>query len=230
MVPTLVIGVSEDTRAVFDTHMRLESFKPTYAKDGREGLAWAQRGRFELIVSEMVLLDMRGTDLLRSLGQRTPPLHAPVVIVSGLDSEVDRIVAFELGAVDYVTEPFNPRELLLRLRVAHRNRSRIEGSDGRQARLLTLDFEARRVTVQGVEVVLSPREFALLSALELRSGQVCTREHLRDTVWDDAGVSIRSVDASVKRLRKKLGTGPLAIETVRGVGYRIRNSLRTPTC
>ncbi|MGD8860986.1 MAG: response regulator transcription factor [Myxococcales bacterium] len=224
MVSALVIGGSETARELLEEHMRPEGFDPVFAASGREGLSLAARGGFGLAVVDLVLPDMPGTEVIRQLKQAPYARTLPVVVVTRLDTEIDRIVAFELGAVDYVTEPFSVRELLLRMRVAVSEKASAE-EPRRPAPhgVLVLDFEARRALVRDEEVALSPREFELLSALHARGGGVCSREQLRETVWGDEGVSLRTVDASIKRLRKKLGAARFTVETVRGVGYRFRD-------
>jgi two-component system phosphate regulon response regulator PhoB len=136
--------------------------------------------------------------------------------------EVDRVVGFELGADDYVTKPFSPRELALRVR-AVLSRRRLEGPSGTLLRRdpLRVDPERHRCWVKEEEVVLTAKEFQLLVSLMRRPGRVYTRDQLLDEVWgSDITVTSRTIDTHLKRLREKLGeAGPL-IETVRGVGYR----------
>ncbi len=223
MVSTLVIGGTQSARKLLDEHLRPEGFQPSFAGSAREGLALAARGSYGLVVLDMVLPDMTGTEVVRQLKQAEHTRLLPIVVVTTLDTEIDRIVAFELGAVDYITEPFSVRELLLRLRVAVSGKgSAVEPRVPARYGLLVLDFDARRALVRDDEVALSPREFDLLAVLHGRTGGVCSREHLREAVWGDTEVSLRTVDASVKRLRKKLGPARDTVETVRGVGYRFR--------
>lgn len=224
MISTLVIGGSDVVRRLLGQHLRPEGYNPTFAGSAREGLALAARGAFGLVVLDMLLPDLPGTEVVRQLKQAQHTREVPVVVVTTLDTEIDRIVAFELGAVDYVTEPFSIRELLLRLRVALTDKT-APGEARAPARygLLVLDFDTRRALVRNDEVALSPREFDLLAVLHARTGGVCSRAQLREAVWGDARVSLRTVDASVKRLRKKLGPARDAVETVRGVGYRLRS-------
>jgi len=175
------------------------------------------------VLLDWALSDMPGSEVCRQLKghDRTRPL--PLVVVTSVSSEIDRIVAFELGVVDYITEPFSVRELLLRLRVALESKgSAAKAAAPRSDALLALDFEARRALVRDHEIALSPREFDLLAVLQGRPGMVLSRTQLRQAVWGEDPVSLRTIDASVKRLRRKLGPARHCVETVRGVGYRFR--------
>jgi two-component system phosphate regulon response regulator PhoB len=222
MIRVLMIGGGEARFTRLEQAMRPAGYEATYVESGAEGLALARRGGFKLILLDMLLPDMQGTEVCRQLKRAQGTRDSSVIVVTELDTEIDRIVAFELGAVDYVTDPFSVRELLLRLRVAL---ARMGGNDRRaqvSSSVLTLDLEARRAMVHEREVELSPRELDLLAALYARRGVVQSRTELRDAVWGDSAVSLRTVDASVKRLRHKLGQARIAIETVRGIGYRYR--------
>lgn len=225
MTATLVIGGSDGARRVLATHLPPEGFEPTFAPTGAEGVALARRGGFSAVLLDWALSDMPGSEVCRQLKNhdRTRPL--PVVVVTAVSSEIDRIVAFELGVVDYVTEPFSMRELLLRLRVALESKgSSPKTVAAKPDALLALDFEARRALVRDHEIPLSPREFDLLAVLQGRPGMVLSRLQLRQAVWGEDPVSLRTIDASVKRLRRKLGPARHSVETVRGVGYRFREA------
>jgi two-component system phosphate regulon response regulator PhoB len=227
MPAVLVIGGSTQTRRTLAASLPQHGFEPTFADTGNDGVTIARRGGFQLVLLEWALSDMPGAEVCRKLEASERTRELPIVVLTAIDTEIDRIVAFELGAVDYVSEPFSVRELLLRLRVA---------LDGKRAHaqpvppmrernaLLALDFEARRARVLDQEVPLSRREFEMLAALRSRPGVVLTRAMLRESVWGQDAVSLRTVDASVKRLRRKLGAARHAIETVRGVGYRFREA------
>ena len=224
MTATLVIGGSETARRVFAAQLPPEGFEPTFALTGAEGVALARRGGFGAVLLDWALADMSGSEVCRQLKGNERTRALPVMVVTAVSSEIDRIVAFELGAVDYVTEPFSARELLLRLRVALEAKASAAKSlvPAKVDSLLALDFEARRALVRDHEIALSPREFDLLAVLQGRPGMVLSRTQLRQAVWGDDPVSLRTIDASVKRLRQKLGAARQSIETVRGVGYRFR--------
>jgi two-component system phosphate regulon response regulator PhoB len=225
MPAVLVIGGSPQTRRTLASQLPQHGLDPTFVASGMEAVALAKRGAFSLLVLDWALPDIPGSEVCRKLEAHERTRDLPIVVLTAVDNEIDRIVAFELGVVDYVCEPFSIRELILRLRVA------LEGKRGHRtapardvAELLSLDFEARRARVRDREVPLSPREFAMLAVLKARPGMVLTREMLRDAVWGSEEVSLRTVDASVKRLRRKLGAARHTVETVRGVGYRFREA------
>jgi two-component system phosphate regulon response regulator PhoB len=146
----------------------------------------------------------------------------PVIMLTAKGEEVDRVVGFELGADDYVTKPFSPRELVLRVRAVLRRRGEARAAGAPLERgPLRLDPERHRCTVEDRELDLTAKEFQLLEALMRRPGRVMTREKLLDEVWgSDIAVTTRTIDTHLKRLREKLGVAADLIETVRGVGYR----------
>ena len=223
MAATLVIGGSEQARRVLGAHLPPEGFEPTFVSTGHEGLSLAQRGGFSAVLLDWVLVDMPASEVCRQLKAHDRTRELPVVVVTSVDAEIDRIVAFELGAVDYIIEPFSVRELMLRMRVAVEGKvSARKQVPAKREALLALDFDARRARVRDHEVALSPREFELLAVLQARPGTVLSRNQLRQSVWGEEEVSLRTIDASVKRLRRKLGPARHAVETVRGVGYRFR--------
>lgn len=224
MLQVLVIAAPQ-VHALLERPLRSEGFEPSHATAGRQALDLMARRDFDLVVLDLVLPDMSGTDLLRQVKQRGETSHLPVIVVTAVNSEIDRVVAFELGAVDYVAEPYSLRELVLRLRVAATAKAprRLPG-DPEDDGPVALDGHARRAVIRGRDIGLSPREFSLLSALRERPGVVYSRVELRNSVWPGGEVSLRTVDAAVKRLRRKLGPAGRTIETVRGVGYRLHET------
>ena len=146
----------------------------------------------------------------------------PVIMLTAKSEEVDRVVGFELGADDYVTKPFSPRELVLRVKALFRRSHEGAASSAPLERgPLRLDPERHRCAVDGEEVELTAKEFQLLEVLMRRPGRVMTREKLLDEVWgSDIAVTSRTIDTHLKRLREKLGAAADLIQTVRGLGYR----------
>jgi two-component system phosphate regulon response regulator PhoB len=174
------------------------------------------------LVLDLMLPDVSGTEICRQVRADAELAHLPIIMLTAKSEEVDRVVGLELGADDYVTKPFSPRELTLRVRAVLRRRH--PSSPG--SRILThgalqLDPERHRCFLEGEEVELTAKEFDLLHTLMQRPGRVMSREQLLDQVWgSDVAVTTRTVDTHLKRLREKIGSAGQLIETVRGVGYR----------
>jgi two-component system phosphate regulon response regulator PhoB len=192
------------------------------AETGREALDKLQRSAPDLLVLDLMLPDMSGTEVCRWLRSRPEGADLLVLMLTAKGEEVDRVVGFELGADDYVTKPFSPRELVLRVRALLRRRagSATEGHVLERDHV-RIDLDRHRCYVEGEEVILTAKEFQLLATLMRRPGRVQTRERLLDEVWgSDVTVTLRTIDTHLKRLREKLGRGGELIETVRGVGYR----------
>jgi len=192
------------------------------AASGRAALDALRRQRPDLLILDLMLPDVSGTELCRRLRADSEYASLPVIMLTAKADEVDRVVGFELGADDYVTKPFSPRELVLRVSALLR---RSNATDDPRAVLdhgpLRLDPARHRCWVNGEEVSLTAKEFDLLRGLMTRPGRVLTREVLLEQVWgSDITVTVRTIDTHLKRLREKLGAAGELIETVRGVGYR----------
>ncbi len=193
------------------------------ASNGRDAIAKAEHQVPDLMVLDLMLPDMPGTDVCRHLRGQAATEDLPILMLTAKANEVDRIVGFELGADDYVTKPFSPRELALRVRALLRRRGAAPSEESRvDHRGIEVDLERHRCSVDGREVRLTAKEFRLLATLMRRPGFVLTRERLLDEVWGTGvTVTLRTIDTHLKRLREKLGPSGDAIQTVRGVGYRI---------
>ena len=170
-----------------------------------------------------MLPDLSGTEVCRQVRSDPSLGELPIIMLTARADEVDRVVGLELGADDYVTKPFSPRELNLRVRAVLRRRqpANAGGNAVLERSTLRLDPERHRCFVDQSEIELTAKEFGLLHGLMLRPGRVMTREQLLDDVWGtDIAVTTRTIDTHLKRLREKLGSASHLIETVRGVGYR----------
>jgi DNA-binding response OmpR family regulator len=222
-----LVLVVEDERPIADLvrlYLTREGFGVHVEADGTAGLAAARRLRPVVCVLDIGLPGMSGTELcqrMREAGDWTP-----VIFLTARDDEVDRVVGLELGADDYVTKPFSPRELVARVRaVLRRVTGPASGTEApRRVGVVTLDPARRRVHARDVEVVLTSTEFDLLAHLMQRPGRVFTREELLGSVWGYASpAGTRTVDVHVAQVRSKLGDACAdardVIRTVRGVGY-----------
>lgn len=193
--------------------------------DGESAIRLLSKQNATGLIVEDQLVDMRATELLRRIREQPETRTKPVILVSGSDDEIDRVLAFELGADDVVAKPYSVRELALRLRaVLRRVQNKVQPPvDSLRLDRLTIDVPAHEVTVDGRAVALTALEFKLLVDLARHRGFVRSREKLLESVWNHpATLETRTVDTHVKRLREKLGDFGREIETVRGVGYRLR--------
>lgn len=193
------------------------------AGSGSEGLAAARATLPEIVLLDWTLPDMTAGEACRALHAAAEPRPLPIVVLSHRNEEVDRVVAFELGASDFVTKPYSLRELSLRMAaILRRSRPEPEDADIIDVGRLRIDRAAYRVWVDGKEIELTLLELNLLVALYEGRTRVQTRAALLDQVWGiDASITTRTVDTHVKRLRDKLGPLGRYVETVRGIGYRL---------
>ena len=223
MAKILVIEDEQDLQQILEYNLKQAGHQVFAALDGAEGLRLARERSPDLVLLDVMLPDISGTDVCRSLKEAAATRHTPVIMVTAKGEEIDRVVGFELGADDYVVKPFSVRELLLRIQAILR-RGRPEPGKAEahvQFGCLKIDREAHRVWVAEHEVELTALEFKLLLTLYDRRNRVQTRATLLDDVWGiQADITTRTVDTHVKRLREKLEDARDYVETVRGVGYR----------
>ena len=225
----LVVEDERDLVGVLEYNLTKEGYAVQSATTGREALKRIAADPLpDLVLLDLMLPDISGTEICKRIraGERTSQL--PVLMLTAKGEEVDRVVGFELGADDYVTKPFSVRELMLRVRAILRRRG--GGGDAAVERIdfgpIRVDVAGHRVEVGGTEVVLTALEFKLLQTLMQRRGRVQSRDVLLADVWEiHADVTTRTVDTHVKRLREKLGAAGSYIETIRGVGYRFRDTV-----
>ncbi len=226
MTPTILIVDDErDLVSTVQFSLEREGWRTRVAFDGRSALEAAQLDPTpELILLDLMLPDMSGTDICRVLRSRDGTKDVPIIMVTAKDDEIDRVVGFEVGADDYVTKPFSMRELLLRIKaILRRSDKPVPAAPELAFGRLRVDEQGHRVWVDESEVILTALEFRLLSTFLSRRGRVQTRDALLHDVWGHTpGLPTRTVDTHVQRLRKKLGPASDYIETLRGVGYRFR--------
>ena len=220
----LIVEDEPDIAEVLEYNLGRAEFDVEVARRGDDALATIRRRPPDLILLDLMLPGVDGLELTRALKRDPATAQIPIVMLTARGDEVDRIVGLELGADDYIPKPFSPREVVLRARAVLRRR---EGAPAEGQPLsvgsLTLDPAAHRVTVRQREVSLTATEFRLLQTLLERLGRVQTRSRLLADVWGYAEeVDSRTVDTHVRRLRRKLGVEADRLETVIGVGYRLR--------
>ena len=221
----LVVDDEPDIVALVVYHLAKAGFKISTASNGGDALRIAQQDRPALIVLDLMLPGMSGLEVLDQLRADESTRDIAVLMLTARREEADRIKGLSSGADDYLTKPFSPQELVLRVRNILRRIAQAQAGvpDVMKVGPVLIDRSAHRVTVDGVELDLTPTEFKLLMTLAERRGRVQSRRHLLETVWDAAPViQTRTVDMHVQRLRTKLGAAGDMIETVRGFGYRLR--------
>ncbi|HEV8198933.1 MAG TPA: response regulator [Candidatus Polarisedimenticolia bacterium] len=219
----LVVDDEKDIVDLMRYNLVQAGFRVVSAFDGQQALDLARRERPDLVVLDLMLPTLPGTEVARLLRQEEKTRSIPIVMLTARGSEVDRIVGFELGADDYVVKPFSPRELVLRVQAILRRDVRDEGEEKITFDPLVIDLAAHVVRLKGREVGLTATEFKLLHRLARRPGRAFSRDQLLSDVWGYSGdLETRTVDTHMKRLRAKLGIVGSWIETVRGHGYRFR--------
>ena len=227
----VVVEDEPDIAALIAYQLTREGFRVETAATGTEALAAIQREVPDLLVLDRMLPGLSGDDVLRTLKAETATRTVPVLVLTARREQEERIEGFELGADDYLTKPFSPRELVLRVHaILRRARDTAPPPGGRVLRAgpLRMDLASHQTTLEGEEVVLTPTEFRLLQALVERKGRTQSRRQLLERAWDVKAeiadrLHTRTVDMHVRRLRSKLGAVGDWVETVRGFGYRFRS-------
>jgi two-component system phosphate regulon response regulator PhoB len=221
----LVVEDEPDIRLALRVTLEKKGYLVTEAGNGRSAVDTLEEDRPDLLLLDLMLPDFDGFEILKTI-QRSPRLRGiPTIILSARTDETDRILGFELGADDYVTKPFSPRELVLRVQaVLNRVGDTEPGGVTTSFGPFRIDDDNHEVTAGGDSVELTITEYKLLRSLVLSRGRVLTREMLLADVWGyDADAVSRTVDTHIRRLRQKIGTYRSWISTVRGVGYRLQD-------
>ena len=194
------------------------------ASDGPSGLEKAKKERPALIILDLMLPEMDGKDVCRILKSDPLTRPIPILMLTAKAEEMDRVIGFELGADDYVTKPFSPRELVLRVKAILRRKEAPQEIEKKiQIGDLLIDMDRHEVSFKKTQIELTSTEFKLLVELASKRGRVHTREQLLDKVWGYTYEGYaRTVDTHIRRLREKMGPFGNIIQTIRGVGYRFR--------
>lgn len=227
------ILIIEDERPLIEIlqiNLAREGFETTAARDGTEGLRLAQMNVPDLILLDLMLPGRSGLDICRDLKSSNITRHIPVIMITAKSEESDQLIGFATGADDYVTKPFSVKVLIQRIRreLRRKEESGTEEGDLMTHQGIVIDRVRHQVTVHDQEITLTPTEFRLLEALMRRLGRAFSRHELMDAgMGEDAVVLERTIDVHIKSLRKKLGDRASLVETVRGIGYRMRESLPT---
>ncbi len=226
MPKILVVDDEPDVLEVVGFNLKAAGFTVITADDGAKALQRARQELPDLIVLDVMMPDVDGLEACRGLRREAATANIPVILLTARAGEVDRVLGLELGADDYVTKPFSPRELVLRIRKLLQRRAtpdvpleRFNHGD------LVIDTPRHSVTWKGRPLDLTATEFRLLVTLVQRRGRVQSREALLRDVWEyDTLIDTRTVDTHMRRLREKLGDAAKHLETIRGVGYRFEEA------
>ena len=220
----LLIEDEPDIAEVLQYNLTKEGFDVELAHRGDSGLESLRRQAPDLILLDLMLPGVDGLELTRLLKRDTNTSRIPIVMLTARGEEVDRIVGLELGADDYISKPFSPREVVLRVKAVLRRLQHEEpAGDKLEIGGIQLDVAAHQLRIRGKEVALTATELRLLRLLMERAGRVQTRGTLLSDVWGYAeDIDSRTVDTHIRRLRRKLGPEADRVETVIGVGYRLR--------
>ena len=221
----LIIEDESDVADLLTLNLRKAGFRISTAADGASGLQKARDDRPDFIVLDLMLPKMLGLEVCRILKSDTATRHIPILMLTAKAEEIDRIVGLEFGGDDYVTKPFSPREVVLRIKAILRRAEGGAEDERLSAGSIVIDPARHEVSVHGKRVNLTSLEFKLLRTLMQRRGRVQARDRLLNDVWGyESVIDTRTVDTHVRRLRKKLGKAADAIESVRGFGYRLREN------
>jgi len=221
----LIIEDESDVADLLTLNLRKAGFRTSTAADGASGLQKARDDRPDFIILDLMLPKLSGLEVCKILKSDNATSHTPILMLTARAEEIDRIVGLEFGADDYVTKPFSPREVVLRIRAIFRRGEKADES--LNAGPISIDPARHEVRINGKRVRLTSLEFKLLRTLMQRRGRVQERDRLLNEVWGyESVIDTRTVDTHVRRLREKLGKAGDAIETVRGFGYRLRENYR----
>ena len=223
----LVVDDEPDAVELVEFNLRAAGYSVIAAEDGAEAIAKAREALPDLILLDVMLPEIDGMAGCKILKNDPATANIPIIMLTAKAAEIDRVLGLELGADDYVTKPFSPRELILRIKNLLNRQTPTAAKVPVKivAGPITVDAERHVVLVDGAAVDLTATEFKLLSTLAGRRGRVQDREQLLRDVWGyDSYIDTRTVDTHMRRLREKLGAAAGCLETVRGVGYRFRES------
>lgn len=223
----LIVEDEMNIRQLVRYNLEKEGFQVLEATDGLQGLKMAKLEKPELVLLDLMLPEMDGLEVCRSLKGNPGTAALPVIMVTAKSEEIDKVIGLELGADDYLTKPFSPRELVARVKAVLRRSQKETTQPGElSVGRLRFNFSRYEVHMGGAKLELTPKEYELLKMLATNLGKVFTREQLLEKVWGyEYFGDTRTVDVHVRHLRAKMSTDPEtadALETIRGFGYRLR--------
>jgi len=223
----LIIEDEKDIVKMIEYNFKKEGFKTSVARDGESGLALAKKERPDLVLLDLMLPEMDGLEVCKALKAEKKTACIPIIMVTAKSQEADKVLGLELGADDYVSKPFSPRELVARVKaVLRRAKEKEELPELFTAGNLAVDFSRIAVFVKGKRAEVTSKEFELLKELIKSRGRVLSRDHLLNTIWgldQSLEIQTRTVDVHIRTLRKKLKSESGRIITVKNYGYRFED-------
>ena len=220
----LVVEDEKDVRELLRLNLKMGGFDVLEAQNGAEGLAIAKAELPSVVILDLMMPEMSGMEVCRALRRNPATSRIPILMLTAKSTEGDKVAGLEVGADDYVTKPFSPRELLLRVRAVARRQpdQGVSKPAPVKAGGIELDRSSMTATIGSKKLVLTSTEYRLLDLLVRRAGTILSREVLLSEVWGyQASLDTRTVDTHVRRLRDKLGKAGAVVQTVRGSGYRL---------
>ena len=225
----LIVEDEKDIVKMLDYNLKKEGFRALSANNGEDGLDMARKEHPDLILLDLMLPEMDGLEVCKAIKNDTKTAHIPIIILTAKAQETDKIVGLELGADDYMTKPFSPRELIARIRaVLRRAKEKDKLPEALKIGDMSIDFSKIMVAIKDKPIELTSKEFELLKILIKAKGRVLSRDYLLDTIWgfDQAlEIQTRTVDVHITTLRKKLKNESKRIVTVKNYGYRFELDL-----
>lgn len=220
----LVVDDEPDALEVIGFKLREAGFSPVFATDGAKALAAVRAERPDLLILDLMLPEIDGLEVCKILRRDPATVSLPILMLTAKAAEMDRVLGLELGADDYLTKPYSPRELVLRVRkLLKRAQAADEAGERLRIGRMEIDIPRHSALVDEKPVTLTATEFNLLALLAKRRGRVQTRERLLQDVWGyETAIDTRTVDTHMRRLREKVGPAADYLETIRGVGYRFK--------
>jgi phosphate regulon transcriptional regulator PhoB len=226
------IFVVDDEKDILDLvsyNLKKEGFEVSVSTDGEHALRAIRTGKFDLIILDLMLPGLSGMEVCRMLKGSDATSSIPIIMLTAKSEELDKVLGLEMGADDYMTKPFSPRELIARVKaILRRTREKPAKEKIIKLRDLEINTETYQVTKNGLPVKLSATEFKLLLYLVERAGKVFNRDMLLDAVWkDEAFVEPRTVDVHIRRLRTQIEddpSKPVYLKTRRGIGYYVEGN------
>jgi DNA-binding response OmpR family regulator len=210
---------------MLEYNLNKEGYTTTTLLRGKDAVSSVKKGHPDIVILDLMLPDIDGFEICRQLRANEMTAHVPIIMLTAKSQEADKVTGLELGADDYLTKPFSPRELIARIKAVLRRKEPHSTRKIIESGLVLIDSVKHKVFVEGKEIQLTNTEFKLLVFMAQRPGVVFSRDRLLDAVFGyDANVYDRTVDAHIKSLRKKLGKARDHMETVRGAGYRFKES------